>query len=264
MTPKVESCKRILAIHAHPDDLEIMAGGTLSHLAARGHHVTMVTMAPGDCGTAEMGPEEIAVVRRAEAARAAAIIGAEYFCAEFRDVAIFSDDPSRRRVVEVLRRVRPDLIITAPPVDYMPDHEATSELVRDAVFAAPIPNYDTRDPNPAPPLALMPHLYFTDPNAGRDREFEIVWPDFLVDVSSVFEKKREALAQHESQRNWLRKHHGVDEYLLMMERLCQERGALAGLNLGEGFRRYKGHPYPETPLLEQLLGEELIRKPKRP
>jgi LmbE family N-acetylglucosaminyl deacetylase len=263
METKKETPKRILAIHAHPDDLEISSGGTLIRLAARGHHITMVTLAPGDCGTAEMGPEEIAAVRRQEAARAAAVIGAEYFCAEFRDVAIFSDDPSRRRVVEVLRKTRPDLIITAPPVDYMCDHEATSELVRDAVFAAPIPNYDTRDPHPAAPLAAMPHLYFTDPNSGRDREFNVVIPDFLVDIKDVFEKKREALSQHESQRNWLRKHHGVDEYLMMMERGARERGALGGLELAEGFRRYKGHPYPETPLLEELLGDEVIVRLKR-
>jgi N-acetylglucosamine malate deacetylase 1 len=264
MATKLEASKRILAIHAHPDDLEITSGGTLIHLAARGHHVTMVTMAPGDCGTAEMGPEEIAAMRRQEAARSAAVIGAEYFCAEFRDIAIFSDDPSRRRVVEVLRRVKPDLIITAPPVDYMCDHEATSDLVRDAVFAAPIPNYATHDPKPAPPLARMPHLYFTDPNAGKDRDNAIVLPDFLVDVTSVFDKKREALAQHESQRNWLRKHHGVDEYLLMMERFAQERGALAGVRFAEGFRRYKGHPYPETPLLEELLGEAIVTRLTRP
>jgi LmbE family N-acetylglucosaminyl deacetylase len=90
-----------------------------------------------------------------------------------------------------------------------------------------------------------------------------VVPDFLVDIESVMEQKKEALARHESQRNWLRKHHGLDEYLLMMERWARECGAAGGLNLAEGFRRYKGHPYPETPLLEKLLGAEIVVKPKR-
>jgi hypothetical protein len=76
-------------------------------------------------------------------------------------------------------------------------------------------------------------------------------------------KKKEALAQHASQRNWLRAHHGVDEYLLMMERWARECGEPGGLKLAEGFRRYKGHPYPETPLLEELLGAEMVVKPKR-
>ena len=263
MANKAETSKRILAIHAHPDDLEMTAGGTLILLAARGHHITMVTMAPGDCGTAEMGPEEIAAVRRQEAANAAAVIGAEYFCAEFRDLAMFNDDPSRRRVVELIRRMRPDLVITAPPVDYLCDHEATSALVRDAVFTAPVPNYATRAENPAPPMQAVPHLYFVNPIAGVDRDNVRVIPDFLVDIESVMEKKKEALARHESQRNWLRKHHGMDEYLLMMERWARECGAAGGLQLAEGFRRYKGHPYPETPLLEELLGAEMVVKPKR-
>src|SRR5579872_4385310 len=91
---------RILAIHAHPDDVEILAGGTLALLAAAGHAVTIVTMTPGDCGSMEHTSEEISTLRRHEASSAAAIIGAAYECAEFRDLAIFDDDDARRRVTE--------------------------------------------------------------------------------------------------------------------------------------------------------------------
>src|SRR4051812_15588789 len=128
---------RILAIHAHPDDLEILAAGTLARLARLGHSITFATMTPGDCGTAEYDPETIAKMRRDEARDAASMIGAEYICAEFRDLAIFNDDASRRRVTELLRRTRPQIVITSSPVDYHCDHEATSSLVRDACFAAP-------------------------------------------------------------------------------------------------------------------------------
>src|SRR4029077_19401608 len=79
----------ILALHAHPDDVEILAGGTLAQLAAGGHQITIVTMTPGDCGSADPAPDEIAAIRRAEAGRSAARIGAEYRCAEFRDLAVF-------------------------------------------------------------------------------------------------------------------------------------------------------------------------------
>ena len=65
-------------------------------LAAAGHSITIVTMTPGDCGSADLSADEIAAVRRNEAGSAAALIGAEYRCAEFRDLAIFSDDASRR------------------------------------------------------------------------------------------------------------------------------------------------------------------------
>ncbi len=95
------------------------------------------------------------------------MIGADYVCLEFRDLAIFNDDESRRRVTEALRRIQPEIILTAPPADYIADHEMTSLLVRDACFAAPCPNYTTRQWEPAPPLAKIPHLYFVDPLEGR-------------------------------------------------------------------------------------------------
>lgn len=241
---------RVLAIHAHPDDAEILAGGTLTLLAARGHEVTIATFSPGDCGSADLGPDQIADVRRREAAASAALIGARYLCLEFRDLAIFNDDASRRRVVEALRRVRPDLILTAPPADYLCDHEAVSALVRDACFAAPAPNYQA----PGDPLPAIPHLYFMDPIEGQDREGNPVAPDVLVDVSAVFDRKRAMLACHASQREWLRHHHGTDDYLLQMERWTRQRGSALGVEYAEGFRQYRGHPYPATPLLQELLG----------
>src|SRR5882724_9326294 len=240
---------RILAIHAHPDDVEILAGGTMALLAAAGHSLTIVTMTPGDCGSADATAGEIADIRRNEAAAAASLIGAEYRCAEFRDLAIFSDDVSRRRVVEVLRRTKPDLVLTSSPVDYMADHEHTSALVRDACFAAPARNYHTRDVQAAAPLKTIPHLYYMD--AVGAPAYDV---DFYVDVKPVFEKKKQMLARHKSQREWLKKHHGIDDYLETMERWTREFGRRAGLELAEGFRRYKGHPYPQTALLEQLLG----------
>jgi LmbE family N-acetylglucosaminyl deacetylase len=252
--------KNILAIHAHPDDVEILAGGTLVQLAAAGHKITIVTMTPGDCGSAEHAQQEIARIRRGEAARSAARIGADYRCAEFGDLRIFSDDPSRRRVVEVLRQVAPDLILTASPVDYLCDHEAASVLVRDACFGAPTPNYATGARDAAPPIVAIPHLYFMDPVGGVDRNARAVQPDFFVNVTAQMETKTAMLAEHASQRRWLLKHHGIDDYLQMMQSWTRENGARAGVEYAEGFRRYKGHPYPQTPLLEELLEGTVVRQ----
>lgn len=246
--------KRILAIHAHPDDVEILAGGTLALLGQSGHDLTIVTMTPGDCGSADLPPDAISEVRRKEAAAAASLLGARYRCAEFRDLAVFSDDASRRCIVEILRWARPDLVLTSAPVDYMADHEATSALVRDALFAAPAKNYETRASTPAPPLAGIPHLYFMDPIGGVDRDERPVYADFYVDVSSTIALKKEMLAKHASQRDWLLKHHGMDDYIETMVQWTQSTGSRAGLTYAEGFRRYKGHPYPQSPLLEELLG----------
>ena len=252
--------KNILSIHAHPDDAEILAGGTLAQLAAAGHSITIVTMTPGDCGTAEYSPEEISRIRRAEAGRSAARIGAAYRCAEFRDLSIYSDDVSRRRVVEILRQTAPDLVLTASPVDYMCDHEATSMLVRDACFGAPAPNYLTGAANAAPPLAAIPHLYFMDAIGGVDRDGRTIEPDFFVNVAAQMETKTAMLGEHASQRAWLLKHHGIDDYLINMQAWTRANGHRAGVEYAEAFRRYKGHPYPQTPLLEELVGAAVVRR----
>ena len=74
----------------------------------------------------------------------------------------------------------------------------------------------------------------------------------------MFPQKRDMLGEHASQRDWLRVHHGVDEYLIEMERWTRERGALAGITYGEGFRQYRGHAYPATPLLQEMLSGAAI------
>lgn len=249
---------RIVCIHAHPDDAEILAGGTLALLAEYGHSITIVSMTPGDCGSANTPADQIAAIRREEAAHAAKLIGAEYRCAEFRDLAIFNTDNARRRVTEIVRSTLPGLVITAGPVDYHCDHEATSILVRDACFAASAPNYITREIQPAPPLEAIPHLYFTDSLGGVDRFAAVLEPDLVVDVKSTVEIKRRMLACHVSQREWLRKQHGIDDPLVEMERWTRSRGELVGIDYGEGFLRYRGHPYPQSPLLEQLMGSKTI------
>jgi LmbE family N-acetylglucosaminyl deacetylase len=244
---------RILAVHAHPDDVEFQCAGTLARLRRAGCAVTIATMTPGDCGSAEHDAEAIAAIRRDEARASAALIGADYVCLEFRDLSIFQDDESRRRVTEALRRAKPHLVLTAPPVDYIVDHETTSLLVRDACFAACCPNYLTREWGPAPPLRTIPHLYFVDALGGQDREGRPVPVDFLVDVSDVFATKRAMLACHDSQRDWLLRQHGIDEYLEMQARWGASRGAEIGAAQAEAFRQYRGHPYPHDNLLLALL-----------
>jgi LmbE family N-acetylglucosaminyl deacetylase len=250
---------KILAFHAHPDDAEILAGGTLLLLAAQGHEITIATMTPGDCTSAEYGPDEIAAIRRKEAALAAQLIGARYLCAEFRDLAVFNDEPSRRRVTEILRRVKPELVLAASPVDSSCDHETAGALVRDCAPAAATPNYRTGVPNPAAPLPALPRVYFMDPAGGRDRSGAVVTPDFIVDVSSTFLRKQRAVAQHRSQREWLAQHQGIEDFLSQMECWTRQRGALAEVEYGEGFCGDKRYRHPQAPLLEQLLGEEFVR-----
>ncbi len=244
---------RILALHAHPDDLEIFFGGTLALLKQRGCEIFMVTMTPGDKGSAELSGDEIAAIRRKEAKKGAETLGAPYLCLEFRDLEIDVSHQSRQRVTEALRRFQPDIILTAAPVDYMSDHECTSRLVRDACFCAAVPNYKTEQADPAPLMTKIPALYYADPIEGIDWFNNPVKADFIVDISETIELKLEALACHESQREWLRRQHGMDEYLDSARRWSAKRGSEGGFSYGEGFRQHSGHPYPHDNVLLELL-----------
>lgn len=245
----------ILAIHAHPDDIETLGAGALALLAAAGHAVTLVTLTAGEGGATDTTPEETAAIRKAEAAAAAAIIGARYRCGDLPDLGVFSDDASRRRVTELIRWARPDIVITSSPVDYHPDHEATSQLVRDACFASSVPNYRTGE---SQALAAIPHLYFMDPIGGRDREGAPVVPDFGADIESVFAKKHAMLAAHESQIRWVARQHGIPDQVASLEKWARRRGRDFGVAMAEGFRQYRHHPYPGSPLLQDLLGQDLL------
>jgi len=245
----------ILAVHAHPDDIETLAAGTLALLAALGHRIVIGTATAGEGGSTETSPEETARIRIKEATAAAAVIGAEYVCAGLPDLGVFNDDFARRRITEMVRGAKPDIVLAASPADYHPDHEATSVLARDACFAASVPNYRT---GAAAPLAGIPHLYFMDPIGGRDREGVRVKPDFGVDIGDFLETKRRMLMAHESQVAWVARQHHIADFSASMVAWAERRGRDFGVRYAEGLRHYRHHPYPNDPALQQLLGDAVL------
>ena len=244
----------ILSVLAHPDDAEFLCAGTLLRLS-REHawEVHIASMTPGDCGSVEHGPEEIARIRREEGARAAALLGGTYHCLEERDLLIFYQERPLERITRLLRTVRPRIVLTHSPADYILDHEMTSTLVRAAVFGAPAPNFLAGRGRP-PALAHIPHLYYCDAIEGKDALGRPVEPAFRIDVSAMLEAKATMLAAHASQRDWLLKHHGMDHYVQSMRDWSAARGRQAGVAFAEGFRQHLGHGYPQDNLLGQLLG----------
>src|SRR5688572_8748687 len=110
---------RLLAAMAHPDDAEILIGGTLFHLKSLGWEIGIMTMSSGDCGSATRAAAEISRIRYAEAKAAADHLGAWYDCAGLMDVEIFANAENLRRVVEPMRRFGPNVVITHSPADYM-------------------------------------------------------------------------------------------------------------------------------------------------
>lgn len=252
--------QRVLAIMAHPDDIEILVGGTLLHLGSAGWELGMVTMTAGDCGSSgERTKEEISRIRRGEAEAAARSVGAWYGCAGMKDAEVFANKRSIRQIVELIRSFNPGVVITHSPSDYMLDHEETSRIVRGAVFAAAIPLYKTRATTPEPPMSATPVLYYGDPVEGVDPMGQRIHPQFYVDISSQIEEKRQLLSHHASQREWLRSHHGIDEYLIRMMEWAEEYGRECGVPYAEGLRQHLGHGYPHEPRLQKAL-QEVVRK----
>jgi LmbE family N-acetylglucosaminyl deacetylase len=243
----------ILSVLAHPDDAEFLCAGTLVRLRKLGWEVHIASMTAGDCGSVEHGPEEIAALRQREGATAAGLIGATYHCLLERDLLIFYGERPLESVTRLLRLVRPRIVLTHSPADYMLDHEQTSTIVRAAVFAGPIPNF-LPDRNLGAVLPTIPHLYYCDPIEGKDALGRVVEPSFRIDISSAIEEKATMLAAHASQREWLLKHHGMDQYVNAMRAWGAERGHPAGVAFAEGFRQHLGHSYPADNLLAQLLG----------
>ncbi len=238
-----------LSFLAHPDDAEFLCAGTLARLAQAGWTIHIATATPGDCGTMDRSPWEISAIRTQEAQKAAALIGAHYHCLDERDVLVVYDQPTLRKTIDLFRRIAPTLVFTHAPKDYMMDHEMVSLLARAASFGYGAPNVST-----APRLrhSAVPHLYYCDPIDAIDPLGRPVEPTTLVDITAQFHTKSEMLACHDSQRQWLRAHHGMDEYLESMKRQAVARGRLAGVAYAEAFVQHRGHAYPHHDLLQDL------------
>jgi len=258
--------KRVLALGAHPDDVEIMCSGTLFALGQLGHELHVASLTLGDCGSLELSAEEIRCIRHREAIEACKTLGATYHHAGFDDLQIFNDSNSNRRVTALLREVDPWMVITHSPNDYMSDHETTSLLVRNACFYASIPNYETKA-GAAGSTLNVPYLYYAQPMEGMDIFGKKVTPQFYVDISIWMQQKLEMLACHESQRNWLRAHHGMDEYIESTRRfnilLGERASTISGrsISYSEAFRQHRGHAYPDDNGLTRFLKEVIITEP---
>ncbi len=256
--------KRVLAVGAHPDDVEILCSGTLFALRGLGYEIHVASMTLGDCGSIEHSLEETSNIRYGEAQKACEVLGATYHHAGFSDLCIFNDDNSNRRITALLRKLNPWIVITHSPQDYISDHEMTSLLVRNACFYASIPNYETRDLTSAAHTSAIPYLYYAQPIENIDLFGKKITPQFYVDVSGLIEQKIEMLSCHASQRNWLRAHHGMDEYIESMRlwnASLAERAAQISekpITFAEAFRQHRGHAYPQDNILAALLGESVI------
>jgi LmbE family N-acetylglucosaminyl deacetylase len=239
-----------VSVLAHPDDAEILCAGTLARLAELDWEVHICTMTPGDVGSTTLDRWEISAIRTAEARAAAAVIGATYHCLDQDDVFIMYNRETLKKVLDLYRTISPTLVITHAPRDYMIDHDITSQLARSASFGYSAPNAST---TALAPNSHIPHLYYCDPIECLDPFGKVVGATTLIDISQHIEIKTRMLSCHASQREWLRSHQGMDEYLDTMRRIASERGKLAGTEYAEGFQQHLGSGHPNNDVLAELL-----------
>jgi N-acetylglucosamine malate deacetylase 1 len=217
---------RVLAVGAHPDDLEILCGGTLARFVQEGHSVVMCHVTTGNRGSFVHTSEEVARIRSEEAKRAAEICGAEETTLGLSDGEVNAADLEQRRlVIDLVREARPDVIVTHHPGDYMGDHNETSKLVFDCSFHATLPLFETSKPN----YRDVTPIYYMETVMGLGFQ-----PTEYVDVSGVIDTKVAMLEAHESQLTWLRDHDGID-VVEQMRAVTRFRGIQCGVGYAEGF-----------------------------
>ncbi|MBZ5536068.1 MAG: bacillithiol biosynthesis deacetylase BshB1 [Acidobacteriia bacterium] len=173
----------LLAFGAHPDDVELVAGGTLLKMAQRGYKTGIVDMTRGERGT--RGSPEIRAREARASARILKLRVRENLSMEDAHVAV--GQSSRLKVIDALRRFRPRIVITHYWEDPHPDHRATSEIVTDACFLAGLMRIDTGQPRFRPQKIL----YFMLPSH--------VLPTLVVDVTDQFEARMRACRAYRSQ-----------------------------------------------------------------
>ena len=217
----------VLAITCHPDDMEVSCAGTLLKCKERGDRVVVCHLSSGNLGHVVIPPEELIPMRAGEAQRSGELAGFEVVWGGFHDLDIYDNNKEARdKVVEVIKTVDPDFIITHDPNDYMPDHTAVSRLVFDASFAATLPNY----PSKAKGAARLVPIYYFDTLAGVN-----FVPTEYVDVTDHIDKKIEMLNCHESQIVWMRDHDHID-FPDMVKTCSRYRGYQCGAEYAEAFR----------------------------
>lgn len=220
---------RVLAVGAHPDDVEFYCSGTLLACKARGDEVVVCCLANGDKGGFDMTCEELAAVREAEAQAAAKLMGAELICCGIPDGDLRECDEQRAVVIDAIRLARPDMIITHSPEDYHPDHCNASALVFSASFLATCPN--VRGTRELPAAPTVPPLFYMDTPQGMGFQ-----PTEYVDITPYWEQKVQIINCHKSQVQWIMEHDNLD--LVEMGRVtAQFRGGQCGVRYAEGFRQ---------------------------
>lgn len=237
----------ILAVGAHPDDVETMCAGTLAKYASQGHKVFIATATNGNIGSSTLSKEEIGRVRKQEAANSAAIIGAEYICLDYDDELFYETLDVRMAFINLVRHCKADVIFTHNPHDYNPDHMLTSKIINDIAVMIPIAKLETEEE----PYDVIPSIWYFEP--ANSMGFV---PTDYVDITDFYETKMKMLGCMESQKQWMVDNYAslngdLDRFFDTIRITSEFRGMQAGCKYAEGFvRALDGY---RTRLTERVL-----------
>jgi len=251
--------KTAIAIGAHPDDIEFYMAGTLLLLRQAGWKTHYLTLASGNCGSTRHNARQTSRIRGAEARAAAKILGAEFHASITDDLEILYCMDLLRRVAATVRQVKPAILLTHSPQDYMEDHSNTCRLSVTAAFIRGAPNFKT-----IPSRSVADYettIYHAMPHGLRDNLRRRIVPGALVNTTAVHQTKLQALAAHRSQQEWLDSSQGMNSYLRTMEEMSRDVGRMSRrYPFAEGWRRHLhlGFCGPEADPLKDALGRDYL------
>jgi len=231
--------------------------GTLLLLKQRGLEIHYFNLSSGNCGSVQHDAKTTRRLRLAEAKHAAKILDAHFHPPIADDLEIFYDIKLLRRVAAVIREVKPSIVLTHSPQDYMEDHMNTSRLAVTAAFARWMPNFVTTPKRCA--IEGDVTVYHAMPHGLCDGLRQKIRAELFVDTSSVHATKLAALAEHHSQQEWLDVSQGLNSYLQTMEDASRAVGKMSRrFKLAEGWRRHShlGFCAEDADPLRDALGKD--------
>tara|TARA_Y100000739_G_C20507411_1_gene417902 strand:+ start:144 stop:869 length:726 start_codon:yes stop_codon:yes gene_type:complete len=224
----------ILAIGAHPDDVEFLCAGTLALYASEGHNIYIAVATNGNVGSPTLSKSEIGKIRKNESIESCKKINAKLIWMDFDDEWLFNDKKTRLVFIDAIRESEADIMFIHNVNDYHPDHRNAGQISEDCRIPVSVRLVKTSKPF----IKKIPHIFYMDNIGGVAFD-----PEVYVDVSSVIETKKEMLACHKSQNDWLLDLYDETPTELML-RQSKFRGLNCGYKFAEGFKQIK--TYPQT------------------
>lgn len=253
--------KTAIAIAAHPDDIELMMAGTLLLLKRVGYEIHYLNLSTGNVGSTEHDSETTKSIRRREAEKAAQLLGAHFHPPFCNDLEIFYNETSIRKLAAIIREIKPRIVLTHSPVDYMEDHTTTCRLAVTATFARGMSNFPSIPERPVDTYDCT--LYHALPHGLKNPLRKTVTAGAFVNTAAVQQQKLEALKAHGSQQAWLDVSQKLNSYLQTMEDVSLKVGSMSKkFTYAEGWRRHLHYGFcnPDDDPLKELGEDYLINE----